>query len=251
LKHVSVDVVCEKDDFKFWRDTEGDHFRHEPAWERGKVKGAYCVARFANEEAPQIERMSVEEIESVRARSRAKDDGPWVTDFNEMAKKTVIKRASKRWPLSPEKSERFFTAVDSDNAIEAGTVMTDEPVIEGEVVAAEEQPKTRLDAMADAVEPEPGEDRDDGHTMVVEPPAAPAPPKMRAAGIRRGSSSAPPPPDANAGETFDWAMRRISALINDDVKRRAAFVDASVVLDREGMPGLRAFVDALETAQAT
>ena len=35
------------------------------------------------------------EIELIRSRGRAKDNGPWVTDWNEMAKKTVFRRLSK------------------------------------------------------------------------------------------------------------------------------------------------------------
>jgi hypothetical protein len=46
--------------------------------------------------------MSLEEIETIRRRSPAADDGPWVTDWREMAKKTVFRRLSKILTLSPE-----------------------------------------------------------------------------------------------------------------------------------------------------
>jgi recombination protein RecT len=46
--------------------------------------------------------MSLEEIETIRRRSPAADDGPWVTDWREMAKKTVFRRLSKLLTLSPE-----------------------------------------------------------------------------------------------------------------------------------------------------
>ncbi len=56
--------------------------------------------------------MSLAEINDIKGRSEAgkKGYGPWSTDFNEMAKKTIIKRESKTWPKT-DKSERFDTAV--------------------------------------------------------------------------------------------------------------------------------------------
>jgi len=46
--------------------------------------------------------MTKAEIEAIRNRSRAGKSGPWVTDFAEMAKKTVVRRLSKMLPLSSE-----------------------------------------------------------------------------------------------------------------------------------------------------
>jgi recombination protein RecT len=46
--------------------------------------------------------MTKADVESIRSRSKAGKSGPWVTDWNEMAKKTVFRRASKWVPLSPE-----------------------------------------------------------------------------------------------------------------------------------------------------
>ena len=55
--------------------------------------------------------MTIEEVQAVRKRSRAGGNGPWVSDFDEMAKKTVIRRHSKRLTLSPE----FRDAVEADD----------------------------------------------------------------------------------------------------------------------------------------
>ena len=46
--------------------------------------------------------MSVEDVLAIKARSRSGNSGPWVSDFSEMAKKTVIRRHSKRLPLSTD-----------------------------------------------------------------------------------------------------------------------------------------------------
>ena len=57
--------------------------------------------------------MTTEEVERIRARSKAGKEGPWVTDWNEMAKKTVFRRLSKWLPLSAE----YRDAVDKDDDV--------------------------------------------------------------------------------------------------------------------------------------
>jgi len=49
--------------------------------------------------------MSREEVDKVRSRSKAGNNGPWVTDFDEMGKKTAFRRHSKWLPLSTELRE--------------------------------------------------------------------------------------------------------------------------------------------------
>jgi recombination protein RecT len=51
--------------------------------------------------------LSHEEIEGIRKRSRAGNNGPWVTDWCEMAKKTAFRRATKWLPLSAEIRDAF------------------------------------------------------------------------------------------------------------------------------------------------
>lgn len=76
---------------------------------RGALVGAYCVVRTSTG-AYLTEEMSVEQLHDVRNRSEAfkKDSGPWKTDYEEMCRKTVVKRASKYWP----KVDRLNNAID-------------------------------------------------------------------------------------------------------------------------------------------
>ncbi len=83
------------------------------AKKRGEVIGAYVVAKTPGGEYL-CDAMSIEDINAIRDRSQAwkawinkKASCPWVTDPGEMAKKTVIKRASKLWP----KNERLNMAI--------------------------------------------------------------------------------------------------------------------------------------------
>lgn len=81
--------------------------------DRGEVIGAYCVAKTPTGEYL-CDAMSIDDINAIRDRSSAwkayKSKNvtcPWVTDPGEMAKKTVIKRASKLWP----KNDRLNQAI--------------------------------------------------------------------------------------------------------------------------------------------
>jgi len=91
-----------------WRNGEIDHeidFRTD----RGDLECVYSVVKTKDGELD-YEIMTLSEVESIRSRSKAGKAGPWVTDFEEMAKKTVIRRHSKRLTLSPE----FHNATEID-----------------------------------------------------------------------------------------------------------------------------------------
>ena len=86
----------------------------------------YAVARF-KDGSFQFVVLGRKQIEALRARSKAAGFGPWVTDFEEMAKKTSIRRLSKSLPLSVEMAK----AIDLQAAAEVGDFSTIEaPVFE-------------------------------------------------------------------------------------------------------------------------
>lgn len=73
------------------------------------LKGGYCIAKLTGG-GYMVETMSADEILKVRDTSKAKN-GPWSGPFaGEMAKKTLVKRASKSWPQSGGR-ERLDRAV--------------------------------------------------------------------------------------------------------------------------------------------
>jgi recombination protein RecT len=125
-------VVYENEPFRVIHGME-TKIQHKPMppGERGeRVVAAYAVARL-KDGTYQPELMWEDEIMAIRARSRAKDEGPWVTYTDEMRKKTVLRRLAKNLPLSTEWSR----AAALDEAREAGVeVPTDYEV---EVQASE------------------------------------------------------------------------------------------------------------------
>ncbi len=104
IKNWSVHTVREADTFDYELGDD-EKIVHKPArGHRGDVIGAYSIVTLTSGEKSR-EYMDVGEIEAVRARSRAKDKGPWVTDYSEMCKKTVIRRHAKRLPMSTDLDE--------------------------------------------------------------------------------------------------------------------------------------------------
>lgn len=97
---LHADLVCENDDFEY---DKGFIVRHKIDFRqpRGKVYAVYCVCRL-KDGTEKSEVMTRDDVEAIRSRSKAGRSGPWVTDWNEMAKKTVFRRLSKWLPLSPE-----------------------------------------------------------------------------------------------------------------------------------------------------
>lgn len=98
---ISAHIVYEHDTFEVTYGLE-ESLVHRPVFEnRGKPKLAYMVAKLKGG-AYAVEIMTVEEIEAIRRRSKSPDSGPWVTDWEEMARKTVVRRGAKYLPLAIE-----------------------------------------------------------------------------------------------------------------------------------------------------
>jgi len=64
--------------------------------DRGSVIGGYCTVKTPEGDYL-TEEMSLDEIKKIEQSSKAKN-GPWKTHWSEMARKTIVKRASKYWP---------------------------------------------------------------------------------------------------------------------------------------------------------
>lgn len=114
IESVSAQVVHEKDEFDLDLGS-GDAPKHKPCLgeDRGKAVAVYCVARF-KDGGKHVEYMTIADVEKIRKRSPSVKRGassPWDTDYNEMARKTVVRRAAKYWPLSIELAD----ALEHDN----------------------------------------------------------------------------------------------------------------------------------------
>lgn len=95
---IRAELVCENDTFTW----VNGHIDHMIDWlkPRGEMKAVYAVALYKDGHE-QSAVLTKADVDDVRARSKSKDYGPWVTDYGEMAKKTAVRRLAKYLPLSP------------------------------------------------------------------------------------------------------------------------------------------------------
>ncbi len=124
--------VSPSDEFSYRYGTD-QYLHHEPAHMGAKEELVYvwALARIRGENHPQFQVLDKEQVEMSRARSGSPDQGPWVTDYAAMAKKTVLRQLCKYLPMSTELS----IAVALDERAEAG-IPQDLPEPEAPVVEA-------------------------------------------------------------------------------------------------------------------
>lgn len=166
LASINAGVVYEKDAFEYFVDEKGEHLTHKPAFvkDRGVPVQTYCIARTKGNPEPYIEVMTEEEVDACKKQSAAVKKGydtPWKGPFaDEMRKKTVMRRISKRLPMSTD----------------LNMAINDEPEVVEEPASAAE-PKTTSARLENAVGPaaqaqDPRAGASTGARLAKEPSAA-------------------------------------------------------------------------------
>jgi recombination protein RecT len=112
----------------------GDHFdcdlaegwvSHKPcmvAKDRGPVIAVYAIVKLVTGENL-IELMLVDDIEKIRQGAKSADSDAWKNHWDEMARKTVVRRISKRVPS--QKAQRAAAMEEAQEAGKVSTSMTD------------------------------------------------------------------------------------------------------------------------------
>lgn len=98
---ISARTVRESDQFNYCYELD-ERLEHVPSGnEDAPISHVYAVARL-KDGGVQFEVMTLKQIEAVRSQSKAANSGPWISHFEEMAKKTLIRRLFKYLPVSIE-----------------------------------------------------------------------------------------------------------------------------------------------------
>src|SRR5208282_1725974 len=104
---IHASLVYAGDQFEYFEEDGCVHYKHVrnigPDFDDDpqRIRAAYAVVNY-RDGTWEIEPMSRRQIESVRAVSRARKKGtPWDVWYDEMAKKTVLRRLCKRLDQSP------------------------------------------------------------------------------------------------------------------------------------------------------
>ena len=160
LKNFDAHVVYANDDFDYEYGLT-PFLRHKPTrGTRGEVTDVYAVATLQNGGSAFVV-MSLEDVAAIRKRSKASSSGPWVTDWEAMAKKTAVKQLIRWLPLSTE-MQSVNQAAQLDGTVrnfQAATPLVEEATVEdvdadNEAIdpapAAPAAPDEPYDAEADA-----------------------------------------------------------------------------------------------------
>ena len=189
VSHVFPDVVYSNDVFIYERG-QFPVLKHVPyiEGERGEFVGAYAVANMIDDpNHPAFEFMPAWEINKIRdgsqgykyQKQKGGTDNPWISNEDEMRKKTAVRRLCKFLPLSPE----AMTAAIRGEYYDAGTLgMGDRQSLTpgtenfGFKKPDDKKPPTKPAKVTSVETPEPDEPEDENPFPEGEEPGEETPP---------------------------------------------------------------------------
>ncbi|MEO2054701.1 MAG: recombinase RecT [Nitrospira sp.] len=128
---IEAYVVHKNDKFDVLQGTSSSIYHAPNIIDPGEMIAVYAVCKPKEFGDPQFEVMTKADVDKVRNSSKAGKSGPWSDWYEEMARKTVVKKLCKFLSLSPE----MAIAVEVDNRAEASEVKAIDDVIDLKGVA--------------------------------------------------------------------------------------------------------------------
>lgn len=111
---ITAKVVYGGDNYRTWVDDDGEHVIYEPSEhpDFDTIRQVFAMAKM-KDGTVYVEPVTPRDIDKIRSISRSGDKGPWATWWEEMAKKSAIRRLAKRLNLSPD----IHDLIQRDNAL--------------------------------------------------------------------------------------------------------------------------------------
>lgn len=147
IKSVYAIEVYENDEFEYEEGLE-PKLIHKPivSPKRGEIIAFYAIAHYKSGDR-EFELMLKEDVDAIRARSKAPNSPAWKNDYNMMGRKTVIRRFAKRLPQDVQK----LASIDAAMEMEGRRAYLDKKgvvILEGEYAQKGDQtPKPRTDTL--------------------------------------------------------------------------------------------------------
>jgi len=159
VKNFQVGVVREGDEI-YWERGKEPTLRHVEKLDNDKAEITHFWASALVEGDFVFDIMTKAQVDAIKRRSRSGNSGPWSTDYEEMGKKTVIRRLWKMLPISTdgEAARKLAKAVVLDENADANLPQHNDFVDLG---AAEEVAPSAADKVREKLgSPEPVEAED-------------------------------------------------------------------------------------------
>ncbi len=170
---IETHIAYENDEFELelGLDTKCIH-KPNLTGDRGAPRLVYGVAHF-KDGGHHFEWMTIGEVERIRARSQSATKGPWVTDYDQMVRKTIIRRMCNYLPMSIE----LAAAVELSDAADQGKMATlDGDMVVTQVEDGHDDQTGQIEGQATPTE----KGKEDATPKASAPPAASPPPAAQA-----------------------------------------------------------------------
>lgn len=128
IKDMTCQCVYDKDDFDVDYGRAEDPVRHKPYLDgdRGKLKFVWARATFKGG-GQQVEFMSIDQIDKIAKASPGYTKGPWKTHYDEMARKTTIRRLCKYLPMNAHLGSALDILDEHDRKLSATQIIDVDP----------------------------------------------------------------------------------------------------------------------------
>lgn len=98
---IAAECVHANDDFKYQFGSDAKLLHIPATGERGEVTHVWALAKLKGG-GEQFMVLTVQDVKKIQSQSKASQNGPWITHWDEMAKKSALRKLCKYLPISDD-----------------------------------------------------------------------------------------------------------------------------------------------------